>query len=200
MEFNVRDLDNDLCYRLLTGGVLPRPIAWVSTQSLEGVANLAPFSFFNVASVTPPVLAFSLLRRPDGSEKDTLANIRATGEFVVHVVRRTQIEAMNLSCGNYAPEVDEFDLAGLEKTLAYTVKVPVIADAAIRYECRLQQLLELGNQPGAGCLVLGEVLHVHVADALWQEGRIDGEMLDAVGKLAGDAYTFTRDSFALPRP
>lgn len=200
MEVDCRELDNAALYRLLIGSVLPRPIAWVSTQSLQGVANLAPFSFFTVASVSPPVLAFSVIRKPDATEKDTLVNIRQTGEFVVNIVSRELVDAMNMSCGQYLPEVDEFDIAGLMKARSSYVKAPGVAAARVRFECTLRESQDLGVGVGAGTLILGEVRHIHVNDRVWVEGKIDRLGLSPVGKLAGDDYCTTSDIFSLARP
>lgn len=200
MQQDIRELEPSSVYRLLVSSVLPRPIAWVSTQNLHGVANLAPFSFFTVASVNPPVLAFSVIRPSNGGEKDTLANIRSTGDFVVNIVSHELAEAMNLSCGQYPAEVDEFDLAGLEKARSLQVRAPGVAKAPVRFECTLRSSQSLGAGPGAGELILGDVRHVHVDDALWQDGKLDSKALDAIGKLAGDDYSTTRDVFAMQRP
>ncbi|OWY37716.1 flavin reductase [Xenophilus sp. AP218F] len=200
MDFDVRELERDGVYRLLTAGVQPRPIAWVSTQDLLGVANLAPFSFFNVASVAPPLLAISVLNQPSGRDKDTLANIRATGELVVNIVSAELAEAMNLSCGAYPAEVDEFDLAGVSKARSRQVKAPGVAEAPLRLECALHDCLTLGAGPGGGNLVLAEVKHVHVGDGLWREERLDAAGLRAVGKLDGEGYSLAELAFSLRRP
>ncbi|AXT45158.1 flavin reductase family protein [Chromobacterium rhizoryzae] len=200
MDCDIKMLPPEAVYPLLVGSVQPRPIAWVSTQDLRGVANLAPFSFFTVASVKPPVLALSILTPADGGVKDTLANIRATGEFVVNVVPERLAEEMNLSCGPYAPDVDEFDLAGVAKARSRQVRAPGVEQAPLRFECVLTQCLALGDGAGAGNLVLGEVRHVHVADEAWRDGRVAGEVLALVGKLGGDEFSRAEPAFSLRRP
>ena len=200
MDCDISALPAESVYPLLAGSVQPRPIAWVSTQDLNGVANLAPFSFFTVASVSPPVLALSILTPPGGGEKDTLANIRATGEFVVNVVSERLAEAMNVSCGRYAAEVDEFDLAGVDKARSCQVRAPGVAQAPLRFECVLSQCLALGDGAGAGNLVLGEVRHVHVADEAWRDGRLRSDALALVGKLGGDDFSRAEPAFSLRRP
>ncbi|KMN81528.1 flavin reductase family protein [Chromobacterium alkanivorans] len=200
MDCDIKTLPPEAVYPLLVGSVQPRPIAWVSTQDLLGVANLAPFSFFTVASVKPPVLALSILTPAGGGEKDTLANIRATGEFVVNVVPEHLAEAMNLSCGPYAPEVDEFDLAGVGKARSRQVRAPGVEQAPLRFECVLNQCLALGDGAGAGNLVLGEVRHVHVADEAWRDGRVASKALALVGKLGGDEFSRAEAAFSLRRP
>lgn len=200
MDCDVRELESASLYQLLTGSVLPRPIAWLSTQDLLGVANLAPFSFFTVAGLNPPMLAVTILKRPDGSDKDSLANIRATGEFVVNIVSQELVEEMNQSCAAYPAEVDEFDLAGLAKVRSKLVKAPGVARSPVRYECTLHACLELGHGAGGSTLVLGEIRHVHVDDRVYHAGRIDVQSLHPIGKLAGDGYTLVHEDFALARP
>jgi flavin reductase (DIM6/NTAB) family NADH-FMN oxidoreductase RutF len=200
MDCDVRELDRTSLYKLLTGSVLPRPIAWLSTQDLLGVANLAPFSFFTVAGLNPPMLAVTILKKPDGSDKDSLANIRATGEFVVNIVTQGLVEEMNQSCAAYPAEVDEFDLAGLEKVRSKQVKAPGVARSPVRYECVLHSCLDLGHGVGGSTLVLGEIRHVHATDTVYQEGRVDVLALHPIGKLAGDAYTLVHEDFSLERP
>lgn len=188
-------------YRLASGSVLPRPIAWISTRDARGVANLAPFSFFTVASVDPPVLAFSHINRRDLRDKDTLANLRRGGGCVVHTVSHPMAEAMNLSSAELPSGCDEAALAGLAMMDSHSVAAPSLRDAAVRFECRLREIVSLGVGAGAGQLVLLDVVHIGVDEAV-QDGRggIDGARLDAVGKLGGDAYCTTRDRFALARP
>jgi len=200
MDCDVRELDTASVYTLLTGSVVPRPIAWLSTQDLLGVANLAPFSFFTVAGLNPPMLAVTILKKPDGSDKDSLANIRATGEFVVNIANQELVEEMNQSCAAYPAEVDEFDLSGLEKVRSKLVKAPGVARSPVRYECTLHACLDLGHGVGGSTLVLGEVRQVYVADALYQDGRVDLQALHAIGKLAGDAYSLVHEDFSLARP
>lgn len=200
MDCDVRELDGTSLYKLLTGSVLPRPIAWLSTQDLLGVANLAPFSFFTVAGLNPPLLAITILKKPDGSDKDSLANIRATGEFVVNIVNQQLVEEMNQSCAAYPAEVDEFDLAGLEKVRSKQVKAPGVARSPVRYECVLHSCLDLGHGASGSTLVLGEIRHLHVDDAVYHAGRINLQALHPIGKLAGDGYTLVHEDFALARP
>ncbi|AUH49601.1 flavin reductase family protein [Chromobacterium sp. ATCC 53434] len=200
MEFNVQQLERTNLYQLLVGCILPRPIAWVSTQDLKGVCNLAPFSFFNVMSVNPPLLGISILKQASERDKDTLANIRLTGELVVNIVSHELAEAMNASCGSYPAEVDEFQLAGVGKTASTTVKPPGVAEAPVRLECTLHQCLTFGHGTGAGNLVLAEVKLIHVADHVWRDGAIDDVALQAVGKLGGDRYSLAQPAFSLARP
>lgn len=186
-------------YKLLIGAVSPRPIAWVSSVSLDGHVNLAPFSFFTVASANPPVLCFNPLYRGTNEEKDTLANIRAQREFVVNTVSFRDLERMNLTCHDIPPDQDEFDYASIEKVESATVSPPRIANAVVSFECRLNQIVDLGDQALSGHLVLGDVVAVHVQDSALEEFRIDADQLDAIGRMAGNDYTLTRERVQLSR-
>jgi flavin reductase (DIM6/NTAB) family NADH-FMN oxidoreductase RutF len=178
-------------YRLLTALVVPRPIAWVSTRSTDGVDNVAPHSFFTVVSSAPPHVAFS-----STGEKDTLRNVRATGAFVVNVVHAELLEAMNLTAADLPPDEDEFAWAGLEAAPAHRVDAPRVAAARAHLECELRQEVEVGS----GRLVIGEVVHVHVVPEVWHDGRVDVAALDPVARLAGGGYARLADHVTLPRP
>ena len=185
-------------YKLLVGAVVPRPIAFVSTISLEGVANLAPFSFFTVASANPPVLCFTAsFREP---RKDTLVNVRATKEFVVNIVSEEFAAKMNVTSGEYAYGVDEFAMSGLTPVASDLVRPPRVKESHVNMECTLLQTIEVSNQPMGGTLILGEVVRFHVDDQIFEEFRIDPEKLGAVGRMAGNTYCRTRDRFELVRP
>lgn len=192
-------------YKLLSGSVIPRPIAWVSTTDLDGVHNLAPYSFFTVVSANPPVLCFCPAVREAtrglASAKDTLENIRATGEFVVNIVSENLAEAMNQTAAQLPPGEDEFAFAGLTPIAGELVRAPRVAEARVQMECRLRQIVTVSELPMGGSLVLGEVVRFHVSDAVLAEGfHLRPEALQAVGRLAGAAYVRTRDSFELERP
>ncbi|ELZ74666.1 flavin reductase family protein [Haloferax volcanii] len=181
-------------YRLLSGAVVPRPIAWVSTLG-DDADNLAPYSFSTVASVDPPVLVFAPVGR-GSSLKDTPRNAISRGEFVVNVVTRDLVEAMNETAATVPSGVDEFDHAGIEKVEAVRVDAPRVADANVAFECTLYDSMEVGSST----LVLGEVVHAHVADEVLTDGKLDTRKLDAVGRLAGNEYATTDDRFELVRP
>lgn len=199
MRFDVSNLTPAENYKFLIGGILPRPIAWVSSISNEGLVNLAPFSFFTVASANPPILCFNPMYDADAKAKDTLRNIREQGEFVVNTVSATHLEVMNKSCHQVPPEVDEFSYANIQKSESHFVKPPRVADAVVSYECRLNQIVDLGDQPLSGHLILGDVLAVHVADKAWVEDKIDSSQLDAIARMSGDDYSLTRDKVQLER-
>jgi flavin reductase (DIM6/NTAB) family NADH-FMN oxidoreductase RutF len=188
-------------YKLLLGSVVPRPIAFVSTVNPEGAFNVAPFSFFTVASANPPVLVFSVGRRanPD-PRKDTLRNINTAREFVVNVVSEEFGPKMNLCAGEYPPEMDEFQISGLTPIPSDLVKAPRVAESHINMECRLLYTIELSGLVTGGHLVLGEVIRFHIDDAYVHNYRIDPDKLRAIGRMAGNSYTRTLDRFDMIRP
>ena len=188
-------------YKVLIGSVVPRPIAFVSSVSPDGVLNLAPFSFLTVASANPPVLVFSVSRRgtPD-PRKDTLRNIVTMREFVVNIVSEEFAEKMNLCSGEYPPEIDEFQVSGLTPIPSDLVKPPRVAESHVNMECRLLYTIEMSGFPGAGNLVLGEVIRFHIDDALVSNYRIDPDKLRAIGRMGGASYTRTMDRFDMIRP
>ncbi|MFN0071299.1 MAG: flavin reductase family protein [Chloroflexota bacterium] len=186
-------------YKVLIGCVVPRPIAWVSTIGADGVLNLAPFSFFNAVCSRPPTVMFSAGSR-EGVAKDTVQNVKYSGEFVVNVVNDVLVGPMNLSSGEYPPDVDEFALTGLTSVPCVKVKAPRVAEAPISMECRLTQTIPVGTE--GYHVVLGEVVHFHISDEIYDSatGRIDMRKLKPVGRLAGNWYTHTSDLFELIRP
>lgn len=200
MEITPDTIKPSELYRILTGSILPRPIAWVSSVADNGTPNLAPFSFFNVASVKPPVLGFSPLVDELRQDKDTLVNIRETGEFVVNIVSHKLAESMNQTSAAYASDIDEFDCTGLSAVASATVRPTGVAESLVRFECRLRQLISFGADSYAGTLVLGDVCHIHLHEEIYHDGKIDGDKLDAIGRLAGNFYATTRDRFAIARP
>ena len=187
-------------YKLLISTVTPRPIAWVSSIDDQGIVNLAPFSFFNVVSVNPPVLGFSPLLDGTGKSKDTLNNIRNTREFVVNVVSHHIADAMNQTSAPYEHHVDELQQTGLTAMSSSLVKPPSVQEAMVHYECRLHDLISFGNDPLAGNLILGQICHIHVNDELKDGDRINVSKLDTVGRMEGSYYSTTRDRFAIDRP
>lgn len=189
-------------YKLMIGSVVPRPIGWISTVSDAGIPNLAPFSFFNAVCSNPPTVLFCpSIRGADGSEKDTLKNVRANGEFVVNIVSEALAEAMNLSAAELPPEMDEFAYAGVTAEPSQVVKPPRVGESLIHYECRMTQIIEISTQPGGGSIVIGEVLHLHVDDSVMiGSDKIDVLKLQPIGRLAGASYCRVNDLFDLARP
>ena len=200
MELNPEKLTALELYKILTGTVLPRPIAWVSSMAANDDLNLAPFSFFNVASVLPPVLGFSPLIDEVRHEKDTLVNIRENGEFVVNIVSHALVSAMNQTSAAYGRDINEFEKVGLAPAPSVTVRPPGVEASLVRYECTLRQIIPFGADPLSGTLILGDICHIHVHPDIYCGGKINVEKLDAIGRLAGNDYATTRDRFALARP
>ena len=199
MQFDPQIVAPQSIYKLLIGCVVPRPIAWVSSLSEDAIPNLAPFSFFMAVCNNPPTLAFSSGRR-QGNKKDTVRNIEYTQDFVVNMVDDTLAEQMNLTAGEYPPEVDEFALTGLTVAPGIKVKAPRVVEAPISMECRVVQILPVGHGPHS--LVLGEIVYFHIRDDLYNPttGRIDMHKLHPVGRLAGNLYTHVHDIFEMKRP
>lgn len=189
-------------YRLITGAVIPRPIAFVSTLGPGGTANLAPFSFFTVVCARPLTICFAPMRRgPAAEKKDTLKNIEATGEFVVNIVDERFVEAMNVCSGDFDPCVSEFGPAGLTPVPCEVVGPPRVAESPISLECRRFQIVEVSDQPGGGSLVIGTVLRIHVKDELLEGGAIrPGDGWHPIARCGGITYTRLTDTFELPRP
>lgn len=188
-------------YKLLIGSILPRPIALVTTLSDEGVLNAAPFSFFNIVSANPPMIAVSVQRK-DGRPKDTARHAMKRGQFVVHIADESYIGAVNETAAPVPPEVSEVELAGLTPVASSTIEVPGVQEARIRMECVLEKALPLGGQGDepACDLLIGRVTAFHVADELYHNGRIDASKLQPVGRMAGNDYSKLGDTFTLIRP
>ncbi|HUN08547.1 MAG TPA: flavin reductase family protein [Aggregatilineales bacterium] len=202
VEFNPIDVPQRDLYKLLIGAVVPRPIAWVSTISPDGVPNLAPFSFFNGVASNPPSLVFSVSYRESTHQpKDTLANLQASGDFVVNMVTEPLATAMNITAGEYPPEVDEFQRAGLTPIPSIQVSAPRVAESPVQFECRLNQIVPIGEGPGSARLVIGTIVYIHIADAIYREPyKIDITAYQPIGRLAGSSYTRVNDLFELQRP
>jgi flavin reductase (DIM6/NTAB) family NADH-FMN oxidoreductase RutF len=197
MELELAGLSAHERYKLLIGLVIPRPIAWVSTWSANGVANCAPFSFFNVISETPPLCILSFNPRSDGAMKHTLKNIGRTGEFVVNLVDEDTANAMHASAAEIPESESEFARSGLTPVPAKLVKHPRIGEAPAAFECRLERRIEFGPERE---MVVGEILLVHARDGIIDPTtkRISEERYRPVGRLYGNRYCTTRQRFDLP--
>ena len=198
MDLRLAELKPLETYKLLIGLVIPRPIAWISTRSENGVANCAPFSFFNVFSEDPPLCVVGINpRASDGAMKHTLKNIRRTGEFVVNLVDEASANAMHVSSEELPEDESEFDKAGLHPVPAALVRHPRIAEAAACLECRLYRLLEISATRE---LVLGEILLVHARDGIIDPNskRVSEQHYRPIGRLFASRYCTTRQRFNLP--
>ena len=200
MNFDITNLDVQEKYRLLNGGVTPRPIAWISTRSKDGIDNLAPYSFFTVASCNPPVLLYTQVNQRSGIDKDTLKNLTETGECVVNIVNTPLLEKMNTTSASIDNDKSEFDLAEVEHSSSCTVSPFSVADSPIRYECTLREVISIGDLAAGGTLVLLDVKSVYVRDDLYSDEGINQMLIDSVGKMGGDGYSPTSTYLALNRP
>lgn len=196
------DLDRRALNGLLNALVAPRPIAWVSTVDPDGRRNLAPFSYFNLFSYSPPVVAFGPGRR-EGVGKDTLKNVEASGELVINMVSRELAEVANLTSANVDPEVDEWELAGLEPEASDLVRPPRVKVAPAAFECSVLEVVDLGRWTGTStnALVVAAVMRVHLADDLYEKGLPPAPAdLALVARLGGDAWCTTADVFRQSPP
>lgn len=200
MEFDFEKLVADDRYKILTSTIVPRPIAWVTTISTNGVRNAAPFSFFNALSKDPPLLALGITPDAGGGMKDTARNILDTREFVVNLVPRSASHSMNLTSGDVPPDVDELELAKLESRPSLKVQPERIAISPVAFECRLHTPIVISNQ----LIALGEVVQAHVDDAFILDPErfyVDTLALDLIGRMHGRGwYTGTGDMFEIVRP
>ena len=201
MQLDPETLSARELYGWMVHLIAPRPIAWISTQSEIGTTNLAPYSFFNGVGANPPTVMFCPANNRLGEPKDTLANIRDTGEFVVNVVTEDCVELMNATSAEYDSEIDEFNATGVAKTASVRVRPPRVAHCKAAFECRLHQVITLGDGPGGANLVIGRLVTMHVADELMGPSQeFLRDELNLVGRMGGNTYTRTNDRFDLPRP
>ena len=200
MFLDLTENTNQNVYSYLVGGISPRPIAWISTLNSEGIANIAPYSFFTVASCKPPVLSVTQVNPSDKTNKDTLSNLMATKECVVNIVSQELVEKMNQSCANYPSDISEFDAANIAQAPSKLVNAPSVADSKVRFECKLREVISISNEPGGGKMMLLDVVGICIDDEVMSGGYIDPELLNAVGKMGGDYFSTTKDKFLLKRP
>jgi len=209
ISINPSECDHRQIYKLMTGLIVPRPVALVSTVDTAGIPNLAPFSFFSGVGSNPPTVLFcpvvrQAMARSDASareiRKDTLRNIEDNGEFVVNVVSESIADAANATAAEVPPDVDEFLLSGLTPLASVVVRPPRVAESPAQMECKLLQVIYTGHEPGSGVIVLGEVVRFHVQESLFEDFRVDPGGLDAVGRMAGSTWVRTHDRFEKTRP
>lgn len=188
-------------YQWMVSTILPRPIAWVSTISSTGRPNLAPFSFFQGITANPPTLMFVPLNTREGVKKDTLRNLEQVPEFVVNLVPHALAEMMNRTSASIPYGESEFEQFGVNPEPSRDVRPPRVAASPVAFECRLHQIVPVGEGPLAAHVVFGRILVAHVQDEiLGADGLPDAARLDLVGRLGGEGYTTTRDRFSLRRP
>lgn len=187
-------------YKFLIGSIIPRPIAFVTTMSRDGILNGAPFSYFTIVSPNPPLISLSI-QRSHGRQKDTARNIMDTNEFVVHIVDELNVEKVNQTAAVLPPDQSEIDLANLTPIESMKISVPGIKEAKIRMECLLEQSFELGGTDAPSCdLIIGKIVRFHIKDDLYENGRINPRGLGAVSRLAGNDYAKIGEIFTIERP
>ena len=194
MEIPANSLNWDQTYKLMTGAIVPRPIAWVTTLSPEGVVNAAPFSAFTLLSQDPPTILFQAVEGE--REKDTARNIRLSGEFVVNIPNLPLLEKMHLCAASLPPEQSEVERFGIATAPSLCVKPPRIADAPICFECKLIMYFPIGREPHI--VFIGEVKHFYVRDDLYDEGRIDQALLQPICRIGGPWYARLGEMIHMP--
>ncbi len=175
-------------HHIMLGTVIPRPIAFVSTIDAKGIKNLAPFSYFNAVSSIPPKMMFSISRKSDGSKKDTLINIENTGDCVINMVNQDMVRQMTIAGFGFDSEVDEFSKSGLNTINSELIKTPGVMESPVRYECKLDRIIELGDQPGECSIVLCDVVCIHVNENIMEDNKIKPEKTNIIGRLGGTQY------------
>jgi flavin reductase (DIM6/NTAB) family NADH-FMN oxidoreductase RutF len=187
-------------HKLTIGTVVPRPIAWTTSVSVDGRVNLAPFSYFTACHSYEPALAISVGSR-DGSPKDTWANIEAVGELVVNVVTEDLLERMNITAAAFPPEVDELDVAGLTAVASEVVQPPRVAESPIQMECKVMHTVVLGEAPRESALFVARIVRWHIREDLLLEGdKVDQHRIGAIGRMGGTFYVRADDPFSLRIP
>lgn len=197
MDYAAGDLTPRERYKVLTSFILPRPIAWVTTLGPTGVVNAAPFSFFNAFCEDPPLCMFAANRKPNGEDKDTFLNIQRTGEFVVNIADEPLARAMHESSGDFPPEIGEPDYLGLKLARSTTIAVPRLADTPWAMECKLWKLIDVNDDRK---LIMGEGIHFHIRDELWDDKamRVHMDRYHPIGRMFADRYCRTDDRVVFP--
>ncbi len=184
MTIDPKTIPAPIAYQILTGSVIPRPIGFISSISDAGIVNLAPFSFFNAICGEPPMVMFCPMnRRPP---KDTLLNVKATREFVANIVSEEIAQQMNLTSGDYASEVNEFEVCGLTPVASEVVKAPRVLESPVSMECIVHHIIEVSDKPWGGTVVIGEVVRFHVRDSIIDKDMfIDPDKLNPIARMGG---------------
>ena len=201
ISVNPENLSERENYKFLTGSIIPRPIALITTQSKNGIINAAPFSFFNIVSSNPPMLSVSVQRKK-GVHKDTARNALESGEFVVHITDEDIVADVNQTAAELPPGESELVLTKFTTIASEKVAVPGLQEAKVRFECKLERAIPLaGSQDNPGCdLLIGRIVCYHIDEGIYHKGRIDQNGLKPVARLAGQTYTKLGELFELQRP
>lgn len=187
-------------YKFLIGSIIPRPIAFVTSLSKDGVLNGAPFSYFNIVSANPPMISLAV-QRSGGRQKDTARNIIDNKEFVVHIVDEENVVSVNQTAASLPPNQSEIELANLTPVKSIKIATPGVKEAKIRMECSVEHTLELGGTDSPACdLIIGRIVQYHIKSDIYEDGRIDPKGLAAVSRLAGNYYAKIGEMFEIDRP
>lgn len=201
MQIDLANIEARESYFYLISSITPRPIAWVSSCSNGGHHNLAPFSFFCGVCAHPPTLAFSPVNRPDGSQKDTVRNIRENGEFVVNVVTESLAEKMNISAAEFGFHESEFEKGKIESVDSVNIRPLRVANSPIQFECRVHQIVDVGTGPLAANLIIGNIVLMHLDEnVLDDKKRIDPDLVKSIGRMGGIEYCRTTDRLQMKIP
>jgi flavin reductase (DIM6/NTAB) family NADH-FMN oxidoreductase RutF len=203
LSLNPEDISTGQLHGYLLGAVSPRPICFASTVDSEGNVNLAPYSFFNVFSAKPPIMIFSPARRVrDNTTKHTLENILETKEVVINIVSYAMVQQMSLASAEYAKNVNEFTKAGFTEVASEKIKAPRVAEAPIQFECKVNEVIALGSEGGAGNLIIAEVVKLHINESILDsERKIDPLKIDTVARMGGNWYSRAKEGlFEVPKP
>lgn len=201
MKIDPNELNAKRAHDILTDIVMPRPIAFVSTIGEDGIYNVAPYSYFTAISHRPMILGFSLSRKKKGVKKDTLVNIESTKEYIINVVTEELAISMNKAAAAYPPHVDEFEKADLTPTKADITRAPLVKESPVNMECRLNRILEFGDDPEYTNFIIGEVVRIHINEDYILDDQIQPKKLKLIGRLGGggSAYCRTTDIFNIKR-